>query len=302
MVDVWVPANRVERKLAWALAEGDLIRYLRLFATAELFQPLDGGDVEASQGRELVHHRPDGSTVLPVFTSYEAMQAQVTEPVRAAAVTDFAHLRDTWPDPEWLLAIDPGLPIAAALPLPAVQRGLAGELSLIDPQLSIQPLADDQWRPWPHTANHAVLEAVSRGDAAEYLDALLSSMVTVAVTRPLDQDALLGDGFPWRPTELATGPVIEVFTDDREFAAAYPDRQRATVRFQTLLYDWPADAGMSVNPQRVAGMDLAAEAVPMILRWVREEARHGLDAHLPGPLLAGMRWARPDHDGYTPAS
>jgi hypothetical protein len=293
MVDVWVPANRVERKLAWALAEGDLSRYLRLFATAELFQPLDGGDEDAAQGRELVQYRPDGTTVLPVFTSYEAMQAQVTEPVRAAAVTDFAHLRDTWPDPSWLLAIDPGLPIEAALPLPAVQRGLDGRLSLIDPAVTVRPLADDQWRPWPHTANHAVLEAVSLGDAAEYLDALLSSMVTVAVARPVGKDALLGVDFPWQPGGSAGAPEIEVFTDEGEFVAAYPDTPRTTLRFQTLLYDWPAGCALSVNPQRVAGMDLPAEAVPLILRWVREEARHGLDAHLPGPLLAGMRWARP---------
>lgn len=287
MTEPWVPANRVERRLAWALTTGDLGRYFRVLASAELFQAWGRPGGDGPDGRELVTVEVDGSTALPVFTSYEAMAGAVSAAAEAAALTSYPRLREAWPDPGWLLAVDPGLPIEAYLRLDVVERGRRGEVGPDDPDLVIGRLGSGDWRPWPEGPHEALLEAVALGDAAEYLDALLDSMVTMATTRPAaGPEDYLGPEFPWRPVGPAGSPVVEVFTDPDACAAAYPGVPSLTIRFLVLVLDWPPGHGLAVNPGGPAGLELPAPHVPLLREWVRA------DAPVPLPLLHGLRWTR----------
>src|SRR5690606_4915710 len=126
------------------------------------------------------------------------------------AVARYEELRDLWPAPEWRLAINPGLPIAAYLPVDLVEPGARGELvPKLSPEVVIHPLGDGQWEPWPPGgANQALLDAVSHADGAEYLDALLDSTVTVPTTRRISE-AEVDDLAEVKRHHPGPGPVDE---------------------------------------------------------------------------------------------
>lgn len=212
---MWSPANRAERALAWAISPRDYPRYFRVLATIDLLQPL-GPESKGLLRRRLVDGRQPitvkdaGRTVLPVFTSFEAMdmamekltQAGVLDAdvVEAGAVVRLPYLRETWPNPRWWLAIDPWFPIGAYLKMDAINRALRDEVAEPDdPEILVGDLTSGEWEPWPEGANQAVLQAVERGEAAEYLDALMDLMVTISTTREVTGDDWPGAGYPWRP-------------------------------------------------------------------------------------------------------
>jgi hypothetical protein len=293
MTHQWHPANRTERQLAWALASRDLPRYLRILSVADLWQPLGpvGGDGPA--GRRLVTIHMRGTPVLPVFTSQEAMETAVSDVAEAAVLTRYRHLRDSWPALQWRLAVDPGLPIEAHLPVGAVDRAPRDRVPPADPDITVGSLWGGQFDPWPAGPHEALLRAVSIGDAAEFLDALLDCPVTLAtareVTGPLEPP---GPDFPWRPAGPPQAPTIEVFTDQDAFHRAYPGVPRVTVRFAMLLPGWPGRHALSVNPGGPAGLDLPAPHLPRLRRWGQESAGGRVEARVPPEVLDGMRWAR----------
>jgi hypothetical protein len=107
----WQPANEVEAALRDALAAGDEQRYLAVLAEAVLLVPAVAQE-GANQPALATMLLDDGATVVPAFTSPEAMAGVPSEHQLAVS---FAELVAGWPDPAYLLAIDPGLPVAAHL-------------------------------------------------------------------------------------------------------------------------------------------------------------------------------------------
>lgn len=305
---MWSPANRAERALAWAISPRDYPRYFRVLATIDLLQPL-GPESKGLLRRRLVDGRQPitvkdaGRTVLPVFTSFEAMdmamekltQAGVLDAdvVEAGAVVRLPYLRETWPNPRWWLAIDPWFPIGAYLKMDAINRALRDEVAEPDdPEILVGDLTSGEWEPWPEGANQAVLQAVERGEAAEYLDALMDLMVTISTTREVTGDDWPGAGYPWRPIGSPPDQVVEVFTDPEACAAAYPGLPNRTVRFFALVLHWQTRYGLSVNPGGPAGLDLPGPHVPVLREWVLQAGRQGLDVPIPRQVENGMRWVR----------
>lgn len=319
MTMVWYPANVVERAMAWSLAVGDYARFFRAFARGDLFLPRRS--VTGAHGEEPrpVTVEAYGWTVLPVFTSDEGMLAALDRAADVVEVTTYEHLRNDWPGPEWRLAINPGLPIEAYLPVEAVERGMRGELlPRYDQEIIIRPLGDGTWQPWPPGgANQALLDAVSRGDGWEYLDALLDSTVAVPTGRRVDEGELqdlvrtalhrpgpgplddrarhllsragvpaeaLDRTFPWRISTSAPEPTVEVFTDAEFLADALPHSPSVTMKFTTMLQLLPAEHALSVNPGGPAGLDLPSDQVPLLARWESIEP-------VPPGVQLGMRWA-----------
>lgn len=314
---VWHPANSKERAMAWALSTGDYARYFRAFTRADLFLPRRAEGDPDGPGAP-VTAEVAGHTVLPVFTSDEGLlTAFAGQPPDRIVVARYEELREAWPSPRWRLAINPGSPIEAYLPVELVEPGTRGELTpRHDPDVVIRPLGDEGWEPWPPGgANQALLDAVARGDGAEYLDALLDCTVTVPTTRrvspaELDEFARVklhhpGPGpvdeptrrmlielgvppeavdreFPW---QLATGrpePTVEVFTQP-EFRP-HQEAPSVRTRFLTMLDLMPAGHALSVNPNGPAGLELAGDDVPLLRRWESLQP-------VPRPVLLGMRWA-----------
>lgn len=302
--------------MAWALSSGDYARYFQALLRAHLSVPV-GADTE--EGGEPVTIVLDGRTCLPVFTSHEGLLATI-EPLPAAIDTiTFERLRDDWSSPQWWLAINPGLPIEACLPVELVDRGSRGELiPPYEQDVIIGRLDGTEWSPWPPGgANQALLDAVAHRDGAEYLDALRESWVTVPTTRsvsdrefdaiarvrlhhrgpgPVDDwtrglladfgvpAELIDEEFPWRLAASRSQPTAEVFTWPEFHARAYPGEPSVRMRFSTMLDLLPAGHAVSVNPGGPAEFALSPEDIPLLHRW-----EGGMP--VPQPVLDGMRWA-----------
>jgi hypothetical protein len=111
----WRPANDTEEAMAHAIAGKNRDAYLAVLAAASL--------------RVLVHaahfapsHPPRWRTAVErnrvfmvAFTSREAMRT-VTGRVEPHVLLDIGDLATGWPNPDWGLAVDPGLPIGSRLP------------------------------------------------------------------------------------------------------------------------------------------------------------------------------------------
>ncbi|WP_027945564.1 hypothetical protein [Amycolatopsis taiwanensis] len=125
----WKPANEIERDLALAVNAGDTREYARKVLSAELFLPVppEEDDARTELAREL---GLEFDHVL-AFTSLAGMSTVLGERVREYHKGDFATLARFWPNPGVVLALNPGLPINASLPL-NVLTGLAdGDESLV---------------------------------------------------------------------------------------------------------------------------------------------------------------------------
>lgn len=310
---MWYPENPIERELAWALSGRNYARYFRAFADAPLYLPFRPD--ESADGPAVTEAY--GWPVLSVFTSEAGVLATWGEPVDWV-VTSFPQMRDSWPEPAWRLAINPGLPIEAVLPVTAVEQVMQGELIPgPDSEVVIRPLLDGDWEPWPPGgANEALLAAAERGDGAEYLDALLASVVIVPTSRPISEPEVLEfaqaqpyrqeggslpewareqlaqtgvrqevlDGeFPWRPRATDPEPTIEMFTDARFLPYTFTPQPDLATKFLTLVELLPPGHALAINPGGPAGLDLRSDQIGWLTEWRRSEP-------VPSPILLGMRW------------
>ena len=112
----WDPATEAEAAMRDALAAADQDRYFRILARSDLLLPVSP---EALAGRA-----PMGwgtwttgtRTHILAFTSPMALRLCLNEPGGSFRSVAFPLLAERWPNYEWWLAINPGLPIEAYLP------------------------------------------------------------------------------------------------------------------------------------------------------------------------------------------
>ena len=112
----WDPATDAEAAMRDALAVGDQDLYFRILARTELLLPVS---MEALAGRA-----PFGwgtwttgnRTHVLAFTSPTAFRLCLNDPGGTYRPVPFHTLAMEWPNPEWWLAVNPGLPIEAYLP------------------------------------------------------------------------------------------------------------------------------------------------------------------------------------------
>lgn len=145
----WYPANTTEREMAWALSGGNVRRYFRAFQAADIYLPYRIAR-DDPEDWEPVTRQMLGYTVMPVCTSDESMTDALYEDVDGHIVIGYQQLLGVWPEPQWRLAINPGLPIEAYLPVTAVEAAARGEvLPRYDSGLIIRRPGEDEWREWP---------------------------------------------------------------------------------------------------------------------------------------------------------
>jgi SseB protein N-terminal domain len=275
----WEPANDVEQAMLDAARADDRQGFFQLVAVADLFLPQQTGDPRGRQ--RFVTFGMLGQTFLPVFTSWQALAAQFRGAVDGYTITNYAELSRKWPNPAWRLAINPGTPLDAYLTVQSVADAAVGDVEVptlpemaraaqedeaIERRLRERQAAGD----YPDDPAEALAAAAEAADAYGYVDRLLDAMVLVPTSRPVEADAILEAGFPWRPS--ADGAAIEVFTTREAFARVHADTVPAVeVAMPFALAMWPEGYGLSVNPGGDDGIDLPPEQVILLLLAVSSE-------------------------------
>jgi hypothetical protein len=129
-VTEWAPATEAEAAMRDALRVEDQELYFRILARTELLLPVSS---EAIAGRAPMGWGTwtagDRTHVL-AFTSSEAMHACLAEHAGSARKIPYHELAAAWPNLEWWLAVNPGLPIEGYLPAWFVSQLARGEVRL----------------------------------------------------------------------------------------------------------------------------------------------------------------------------
>ncbi|MFD0822446.1 SseB family protein, partial [Micromonospora zhanjiangensis] len=125
----WEPATETEAALRDALRANDQELYFRILARTELFLPVPPNtsiDTAAGWGTWTT----GGRTHVLAFTSEAALLACLAENAGATRLAPYRQLAGSWPNPEWWLAVNPGLPIEGYLPAWFVTQLIRGEVRL----------------------------------------------------------------------------------------------------------------------------------------------------------------------------
>ncbi|WP_309223142.1 SseB family protein [Micromonospora sp. CP22] len=126
----WEPATAAEAAMRDALHGNDQQLYFRILSGVELLLPVSA---QAAAGRTPVGWgtwTTGGRTHVLAFTSAEAMRACLGEHVGPSRRTGYAELAASWPNHEWWLAVNPGLPIEGYLPAWYVAQLSRGDVRL----------------------------------------------------------------------------------------------------------------------------------------------------------------------------
>jgi len=126
----WNPATEAEATMREALAAADQELYFRILARSELLLPVS---MEALAGRAPMGWgtwTTGNRTHVLAFTSPAALAACLNEPGGSYRTVPFSALASDWPNYEWWLAVNPGLPIEAYLPSWFVSQLTRGDVRL----------------------------------------------------------------------------------------------------------------------------------------------------------------------------
>ncbi|GIJ23404.1 SseB family protein [Micromonospora lutea] len=126
----WEPATGAEAAMRDALHGNDQQLYFRILSGVELLLPVSA---QAAAGRTPVGWgtwTTGGRTHVLAFTSAEAMRACLGEHAGPSRRTGYAELAASWPNHEWWLAVNPGLPIEGYLPAWYVSQLSRGDVRL----------------------------------------------------------------------------------------------------------------------------------------------------------------------------
>ena len=120
LTDAWEPANQLEHQLRDALRDGDQDAYFAHVRTAELFVPLAPEEAEAVLANTAAFTWPtatrEGRTHVLAYTSAEAGRACLGPSYQHFFRMTLSDMARQWPDQEWWLALNSGLPIEGYLP------------------------------------------------------------------------------------------------------------------------------------------------------------------------------------------
>jgi hypothetical protein len=126
----WEPATDAEVALYSALAAGDQERYFQALGRINLLLPVSA---DAAAGRTSVGWgtwTANNHTHLLAFTSDESMRICLAQHVGGARRLSLRELVAIWPNNDWWLAVNPGLPIEGYLPAWFVAQLARGDARL----------------------------------------------------------------------------------------------------------------------------------------------------------------------------
>jgi SseB protein N-terminal domain len=131
-VDVteWEPATDAEVAMRDALRTDDQESYFRILAGVDLLLPVSADALAGLAPLGWGTWSTGGRTHVLAFTSPSALQACLADYTGSARRVAYTELADTWPNLEWWLAVNPGLPIEGYLPAWFVAQLSRGDLRL----------------------------------------------------------------------------------------------------------------------------------------------------------------------------
>jgi hypothetical protein len=112
----WDPATDAEAAMRDALAAADQDRYFRILARSDLLLPVSAESLAGRAPMGWGTWTTANRTHVLAFTSPAALRLCLNEPAGSFRSVAFPALAAEWPNYEWWLAINPGLPIEAYLP------------------------------------------------------------------------------------------------------------------------------------------------------------------------------------------
>ncbi|MGC9668210.1 SseB family protein [Planosporangium sp. 12N6] len=233
----WEPATETEAAMRDALRAGDQEQYFRLLARAELVLPVDAeafaGRAPAGWGTWTTESR----THVLAFTSPAALAACLAEHAGTFRTLPFHDLAIAWPDVEWWLAVNPGLPIEGYLPPWFVAQISRGDVRLPGRTLgararmeqAVVSRASGAPAAEPPTGRGSGVSAGARGSGLSSADGSLRSSGGRALSRRAE---LLGrHGFQLPGSANAPRPdngrAIGATPDNGRAIGATPDNGRA---------------------------------------------------------------------------
>src|SRR4051794_18545807 len=131
-VDVteWEPATDAEVAMRDALRTDDQESYFRILAGVDLLLPVSADALAGLAPLGWGTWSTGGRTHVLAFTSPSALQACLADYTGSARRVPYSELAETWPNLEWWLAVNPGLPIEGYLPAWFVAQLARGDLRL----------------------------------------------------------------------------------------------------------------------------------------------------------------------------
>ncbi|RRR99149.1 SseB family protein [Glycomyces terrestris] len=144
---MWEPSNEIEHRLREALRAEDQDGYFRILAQIELVLPLSYEGVNGTGADTWATWTTDDRTHILAFTSESALQVCLRDNAGSSRRVTFQSLAEAWPDEEWWLAVNPGLPIEGYLPAWFVSQVAQGMTTVpSDPAPApAEPYRDDRF-------------------------------------------------------------------------------------------------------------------------------------------------------------
>src|SRR5438128_6430654 len=114
-VSEWEPATEAEVAMRDALRANDQEQYFRILARTDVLLPIAPDSSSAGEGGWGTW-TTEGRTHVLAFTSPSALQECLAGHPGTHRRVPFRDLAGIWPNVEWWLAVNPGLPIEGYLP------------------------------------------------------------------------------------------------------------------------------------------------------------------------------------------
>ncbi|MQM25206.1 SseB family protein [Glycomyces albidus] len=142
---MWEPSNEIEHRLREALRAEDQDGYFRILAQIELVLPLSYEGVNGTGADTWATWTTDDRTHILAFTSESALQICLRDNAGSSRRVTFQSLAEAWPDEEWWLAVNPGLPIEGYLPAWFVLQVAQGMTTVPADPAPAEPYQDDRF-------------------------------------------------------------------------------------------------------------------------------------------------------------
>ncbi|MFC8618541.1 SseB family protein [Micromonospora purpureochromogenes] len=126
----WEPATEAETAMRDALQANNQELYFRILAGTELLLPVSAQALAGEAPLGWGTWTTGGRTHVLAFTSTAALRACLGATAGPSRRASYADLAATWPNHEWWLAVNPGLPIEGYLPAWFVSQLSRGDVRL----------------------------------------------------------------------------------------------------------------------------------------------------------------------------